>query len=122
MNQTLYTFPENFREYTYSLIIQIHCNIYTYNQKLVEEIHSGSACVNYRILTIDPNMQNYLLLLPRQFSNIIRKFKCGNHILPVLKGRYNNINLEDILCPSCSDGDPGDEIHYLFKCNFFFKQ
>lgn len=50
---------------------------------------------------------------------LICKFKCGNHKLPVVKGRYNNINLEDRSCPLYNTGDIGDEIHYLFRYSLY---
>ena len=93
-----------------------------YKQNLTEEIFTNVACINYRIMTVDVKLQSYLCILPKQWSTFICMFKCANHKLPVVTGRYGNIALEHRLCTLCDKNDIGDEIHYLFYCNFFHKQ
>ena len=90
-----------------------------YRQNLSEDVSNNAACINYRILTVDVKLQRYLCVLPKQWSILICKFKCGNHKLPVVTGRYANIALEHRMCMLCDNNDIGDEIHYLFYCNFF---
>ncbi len=70
-------------------------------------------------MTVDVKLQNYISILPKQWSTFICMFKCANHKLPVVTGRYGNIALEHRLCILCKRGDIGDEIHYLFYCYFF---
>ena len=90
-----------------------------YRQKLYEEIHNSPACLNYTMMTVDVKLQNYLSALPKQHSIAISMFKCGNHKLPIVSGRYRNISLEDRICSLCDHNDVGDETHYLFICPYF---
>lgn len=46
-------------------------------------------------------------------------FKCANHKLSIVRGRCNNMNLEDALYPLSNMNDVGYEIHDLFKYPFF---
>ena len=85
---------------------------------MTKEIFTNAACINYRIMTVDVKLQSYLSILPKQWSTIICMFKCVNHKLPVVTGRYGNIALEHRLYTLCDKNDIGDEIHYLFYCKF----
>ena len=90
-----------------------------YKQKWKEETHNNLACLNYRIMTENKCTQSYLLKLPFRYYRVLCKFKCANHNLPVVRGRYNNIRIEDRICTQCNTNDVGDEFHYLFKCPYF---
>ena len=70
-------------------------------------------------MTVDVKLQNYLSALPKQHSVPISMFKCGNHKLLIVSGRYRNISLEDGMCSLCHLNDEGDETHYLFICPCF---
>ena len=83
------------------------------------EVNSNSACLNYRLMTSQKELQFYLSKLPQKYSYTLCKFKCGNHKLPIIRGRYNNVNIDDRKCELCQQNDIGDEFHYLFKCDFF---
>ena len=47
------------------------------------------------------------------------KFKCANHKLPIVTGRYEGLPVDERICTLCDIPDVGDEFHYLFKCNYF---
>ena len=90
-----------------------------YRQKWQVEVNNNSTCLNYRIMTSQKELQYYLVKLPQKYSYTLCKFKCGNHKLPIIRGRYNDINIDDRKCELCQQNEIGDEFHYLFKCDFF---
>ena len=51
------------------------------------------------------------------------KFKCSNHRMPIVSGRYANVSVDERKCELCELNDHynqiGDEFHYLFNCPFF---
>ena len=44
------------------------------------------------------------------------KFRCGNHRVPVVTGRFNGIERQNRICTLCNLNKIGDEFHYLFEC------
>ena len=70
-------------------------------------------------MTENKEFQSYLMKLPKKHSKFLCKFKCANHHLPIISGRFNSIRLEERLCTDCGIGEVGDEFHYLFKCSLF---
>ena len=50
------------------------------------------------------------------------KFKCANHYMPIVAGRFANIPIDERKCTLCERNEIGDEFHYLLKCNFFNSQ
>ena len=46
-NQGIRAFTENFREYAYSLITYIHCNIYTWNRVLHARSQKSFYFINF---------------------------------------------------------------------------
>ena len=90
-----------------------------YKQKWCEDIFNNSVCINYRLLTKEIKFNDYLIWLPKPYAINLCKFKCSNHKLPNVTGRYNNINVEDRICTLCNQNDIGDEFHYLLKCAHF---
>ncbi len=54
-----------------------------------------------------------------KYTFTLGKFRCVNHRLPVVTGRYLNINSTDRICNLCPIDDIGDEFHYLFRCIHF---
>jgi hypothetical protein len=44
------------------------------------------------------------------------KFRCGNRKLPIVTGRYQNIERTARICNMCTQQKLGDEFHYLFEC------
>ena len=47
------------------------------------------------------------------------KFKCANHKLPIVTGRYNGLPIDERTCTLCNTNEIGDEFHYLYKCVYF---
>ena len=73
-------------------------------------------------MTVVKKTQNYILKLPKKYVYILCKFKCANHHLPIVKGRYTDTPVHERTCPLCTINDIGDEFHYLFNCTFFMAQ
>ena len=67
------------------------------------------------------HLQEYLLRLPSQYMYAICKFKCANHRMPIVEGRYANVEVDNRTCNLCNlnPKEIGDEFHYLFNCPFF---
>ena len=93
-----------------------------YAQKWAESVSNNSTCLNYRVMTIVKKPQNYILKLPKQYVYALCKFKCANHRMPIVNGRYLNIPVEERVCTLCQTNALGDEFHYLFECAFFQAQ
>ena len=61
-----------------------------YAHKWSEAVFNNSVCLNYRVMTVVKKTQNYILKLPKKYVYILCKFKCANHHLPIVEGRYTN--------------------------------
>jgi len=90
-----------------------------HNQNWSSQVFNNSTCLNYRSMTTHKQLQNYFNKLPSQYRYALCKFKCANHKLPIVTGRYAGIVIDDRKCTLCSQNEIGDEFHYLFKCTFF---
>ena len=88
-------------------------------QKWQEEVHNSSACLTYRIVTVQKELQYYLLNLPEKYAYDLCKFRCGNHKLPIVRGRFQNLTIDERVCRLCQLNDVGDEFHYVLRCPFF---
>ena len=87
-----------------------------------ESVFNNSVCLNYRVMTVAKKKQTYILKLPKKYVYILCKFKCANHRLPIVEGRYTGIPVHERTCTLCTTNDIGDEFHYLFNCSFFHAQ
>jgi hypothetical protein len=92
-----------------------------YARRWSESVFNNSACTNYRAMTLVKKTQNYILKLPKRYIYIyaLCKFKCVNHYLPIVTGRYSDTPYEERTCTFCQNNDIGDEFHYLFICGKF---
>ena len=90
-----------------------------YSLKWSASVFNNSTCLNYRAMTESKHMHNYLLNLPSQYMYAFCKFKCANHRMPIVSGRYANIAVDHRKCDLCDLNEIGDEFHYLFNCPFF---
>ena len=88
-------------------------------QKWQEVVHNSSACLTYRIVTVQKDLQYYLINLPVKYAYDLCKFKCGNHKLPIVTGRFQNLAIDERVCRLCQLNDVGDEFHYVLRCPFF---
>ena len=87
-----------------------------YKQNWNEEVNEISQCSNYRIFKTSLQFENYIKTLDQNDRIKLCKFRCGNHKLPIITGRYQGIPKEERLCPLCTNHQVGDEFHYLFEC------
>ena len=69
-----------------------------YTQKWHEKIETNSLCLNYRIFKQYLYLEKYLIKLPFRYRMNLCKFRCGNHRLPVVTGRYYNIDRKSRVC------------------------
>ena len=95
----------------------------SYINKWSVSVFNSSTCLNYRAMTENKQLQKYLLTLPSQYMYAMCKFKCANHRMPIVRGRYNGTPVDERKCELCDLNDHynkvGDEFHYLFNCPFF---
>jgi len=115
--------------YYYNNITKDHKNMLKNNAKVSLEnmyairwsnsVFDNGACINYRAMTLVKKSQNYITKLPKKYIYALCKFKCVNHYMPIVTGRYANIPYEERICTICQTNDIGDEFHYLFVCEKF---
>lgn len=87
-----------------------------YLQSWQSKINDSTQCTNYRIFKTKMCLDDYLLKLPISYKIILTKFRCGNHRLPIVTGRFNGIDRQNRICQLCNLNKIGDEFHYLFEC------
>ena len=85
-----------------------------------ESVFNNSVCLNYRAMTVVK--KNLHTKTSKKYVYILCKFKCANHRLPIVEGRYTVIPVHERTCTLCTTNDIGDEFHYLFNCAFFHAQ
>ena len=88
----------------------------SYLQNWQSKINDSTQCINYRIFKTDICLDKYLIKLPLSCRIALTKFRCGNHRLPVVTGRFNGIERQNRICTLCNLNKIGDEFHYLFEC------
>ena len=84
-------------------------------QNWLAEVDRNKLCMNYRLLKREVGLEKYLVNLDFVHWINIVKFKCGNHFLPINKGRYGDVS-HDTMCTLCNTADIGDEYHYVLEC------
>ena len=90
-----------------------------HSQHLSSAIFENSHAITYRIFKQSLHFEKYLIDLPKRERIILCRFRCSNHRLPIVSGRYSNIQRNMRLCNLCNNQSLGDEFHYLFECPFF---
>ena len=90
-----------------------------HTQELSSAIFDNSHSKTYRIFKQTFKLEKYLIELPKRERLIICKFRCSNHHLPIVTGRFSNTPRSMRLCNLCNMQALGDEFHYLFQCPFF---
>ena len=91
----------------------------TIKQNWYNEVQNNSQCINYRIVKDNLDFESYLRKLNYNDRINLCKFRCGNHHLPCVAGRYVNIPRSKRKCKLCDLNAMGDEFHYLFECTYF---
>ena len=82
----------------------------------------SSHCTTYRIIKDSQKFETFLTTLNQNNVTNLTKFKCGNHKLPIVVGRYTGIPKTERLCNLCDTKSLGDEFHYIFQCTAFKKE
>ena len=90
-----------------------------HSQHLSSAIFENSHAITYRIFKQSLHFEKYLIDLPKRERIILSRFRCSNHRLPIVSGRYSNILRNMRLCNLCNNQSLGDESHYIFECRFF---
>ena len=93
-----------------------------YEQQIQADIdNNNSHCNYYTIIKQSPytEYEKYITSLSAHESVSMCKLRCGNHKLPIIAGRYGNIDRDDRMCTLCTKNDVGDEFHYIFVCEHF---
>ena len=90
-----------------------------HTQNLSSAIFENSHSTTYRIFKQSLHFEKYLTDLPKKERIVLCRFRCANHHLPIVSGRYSNIPRNMRFCNLCNLQSLGDEFHYLFECPFF---
>lgn len=90
-----------------------------YIQEWRTTLNDMSKAVIYREVKLSWGFEKYLSHLNHEERIILCKFRCGNHPLPIEKGRFSNIPRNERLCTKCNMGMLGDEFHFVLCCPFF---
>jgi len=85
-------------------------------------VERAIAVIWFPLFIQDLTMEPYLTSLEPRHSRVLTKFRTGNHRLPIITGRYENIDRQDRLCTKCQEGKVGSEYHYLLECSFFTQE
>ena len=92
---------------------------YRFKHNWHKNITESNCYINYRIFKEDLNLEAYLSKLDLHERINLCKFRCSNSNIPIVAGRYNNIDFDNWLCNLCNREEIGDEFHYIMICPFF---
>ncbi len=85
-------------------------------QGWLQTVHESSKCKNYRIFKTELCFEKYLVELPYKFRKCMLQLRTANHKLPVERGRYTNVPLQDRHCELCDVNAICDEFHFVLEC------
>jgi len=75
---------------------------------------------SYRMFKTVYGAENYVqMALPRQHRSALAKFRCGVAPIRLETGRYENLKVEERLCPMCDHNAIEDEVHVLINCPIY---
>lgn len=80
-------------------------------------LENKSICFNYKLFKDTLCIEEYLIKLCKRDRISICKLRACNNQLPVITGRYRNIERENRICGKCNCNVVGDEYHVLFVCS-----
>ena len=89
-----------------------------FQQKWHDEVMNNSQCTFYRLFKETHQQENYLTLLNSNQQIHLSKFCTRTNHLPITKARFHN-DQAYVNCPLCPGEYVGDELHYLFQCDYF---
>jgi hypothetical protein len=91
-----------------------------YLQTWNDSVRISSSSITYRLIKIQPKLNQYFQVLSNHYSRILTKFRTRNHRLPIEVGRWHNTPLYNRICPYCHNNSCiGDEMHFILECNHF---
>ena len=87
-------------------------------------VSESGACSTYKTFKSHLIFEKYLTTMSRREAIILCRYRCGNHKLPIITGRYNKVEKSEQvdLCSLCNTKAIGDETHYLFTCPAFTQE
>ena len=85
-------------------------------------VTDSGACSTYKTFKSHLRFEKYLTVLSRREATALCRYRCGNHKLPIITGRYNKVEKSERVCPLCNTKAIGDEHHYLFTCTAFIHE
>lgn len=88
-----------------------------YAQEWSSCVNDSGKCLNYKMYKHTFKFEQYLDILPPNLANILLRFRCTNHKLPIEEGRFHNTPRVQRTCKLCNSNALGDEFHYLFECS-----
>ena len=91
-------------------------------QELNSEIANSSQCTIYKHIAPQRQMATYLKQLDKTTRLPITKIRCLNNKLPIITGRYQNVNRNERYCTLCLVEEVkvlGDEYHFIMECPHF---
>lgn len=72
----------------------------------------------YQLFKTEYKVEEYCkIVLPLKHRSAFSKFRCGVAPLRIETGRYENLNINERLCPFCDAVE--DEKHVILKCNVY---
>lgn len=80
------------------------------------EILTKGVCRSYNMYKQLYVLEDYLLKLAKNIRIPLTKLRANNTRLPVVTGRYQNVNREERLCSKCLSNVVGDEYHVVLVC------
>ena len=89
-----------------------------YKQTWHSDVQTHEYCDFYKILKNEWGQMKYLTSLNYYERKILCRWRCRNSSIPITSSRY--LISDEIICPLCRNDSLGDELHYLFKCDFFY--
>jgi hypothetical protein len=78
---------------------------------------SGKKLRTYFKLKHTFSREKYLDINNYKYRKYVTKIRISNHNLPIERGRYNNIDINDRTCRMCTNSHIGDEFHLLMACD-----
>ncbi len=81
-----------------------------YGQQWLTEIQNSSACDSYNIYKTTLKLEPYLTTLKPKHTIPMCKFRANNHRLPIVTGRYKNVDRSERHCILCTIDELGDEL------------
>ena len=85
-------------------------------------VTDSGACSTYKTFKSHLRFEKYLTTMNRREAIVLCRYRCGNHKLPIITGRYNKVEKNERVCPLCNTKAIGDEPHYLFTCPAFMQE